>query len=386
MGPQVQSIVQVDVRKEWRNRRSLRRAHRARRPSTVLHDSCAQPFLDESHDSPISDPVLDKLHYPSVIHGSKEISDVCVEHPVYVPRPDRGRECIQHRAGRARVEIRTRNREILFVDGVHHLDHRALDELVLQRRDAERTLPSVGLGDVYPPRRLRSIRSPMQSCVKLPEVILEPHTVLHPGDSIDSCRCVPLKLPVRFAQNVHGHVMQERRKFSILVLSGSLTLTVERTARGHIPVQCPACVLFDPVSLGRTPSLHVLLGDLHLVRPLRWYHGPVRLPRAVHRRRSASGLPDAARVACPGSTRTSPFSHKKVPHVLGGFDRAEPIRTSHSGAHRVAFRFSGRRRHSDQLISRLDTRPVRAPVNASPQTLRITTHDSGSSWFATPST
>ena len=38
----------------------------------------------------------------------------------------------------------------------------------------------------------------------------------------------------------------------------------------------------------------------------------------------------------------------------------------------------------ETLISRLNTSPARAPVNASASSLRPTPHDSGSGWFATP--
>jgi hypothetical protein len=41
--------------------------------------------------------------------------------------------------------------EVRLVDGVQHLHHRALHDLVLQRGDAERPLPTVGLEDVLPP-------------------------------------------------------------------------------------------------------------------------------------------------------------------------------------------------------------------------------------------
>ena len=37
------------------------------------------------------------------------------------------------------------------------------------------------------------------------------------------------------------------------------------------------------------------------------------------------------------------------------------------------------------LLSRLNTQPARYPVNASPLPSRTTTHDSGLTWFATPS-
>src|SRR6266849_4837669 len=42
--------------------------------------------------------------------------------------------------------------EILLVDRVQHLDHRTLDDLVLQRCDAERALPAVRLWYVVPAR------------------------------------------------------------------------------------------------------------------------------------------------------------------------------------------------------------------------------------------
>lgn len=53
---------------------------------------------------------------------------------------------------------------------------------------------------------------------------------------------------------------------------------------------------------------------------------------------------------------------------------------------RVAFRFLRQRRHPEVIpISRLNTVPAHAPVNASPPASRPNTHDSGSPWFATPS-
>jgi hypothetical protein len=37
------------------------------------------------------------------------------------------------------------------------------------------------------------------------------------------------------------------------------------------------------------------------------------------------------------------------------------------------------------LFSRLNTQPMRTPVNASPKPSRVSAHDSGTVWFATPS-
>jgi hypothetical protein len=56
-----------------------------------------------------------------------------------------------------------------------------------------------------------------------------------------------------------------------------------------------------------------------------------------------------------------------------------------SAADDVAFRLVGRRRHPEAAISRLNGRPTRTPVNASPAPSRTPTHDSGPPWIATPS-
>src|SRR5690606_35334427 len=56
--PEVEDIVQVEVRQERRLRRALRGSHLARRPPTAIHDPGAQPLLDEANHAPVSDPVL----------------------------------------------------------------------------------------------------------------------------------------------------------------------------------------------------------------------------------------------------------------------------------------------------------------------------------------
>ena len=48
--------------------------------------------------------------------------------------------------------------------------HGLLNNLVLQRRDAQRALPPVGLRDVYSPRGLCLIRSTVNPAVKIYEV------------------------------------------------------------------------------------------------------------------------------------------------------------------------------------------------------------------------
>jgi hypothetical protein len=71
-----------------------------------------------------------------------------------------------------------------------------LDQLVLQRCDAEGPLSSVGLGDVYPTNRLRSIRPTLQAVGEVSELVLQVLPVLPPRDAVHpSCGC-PLETEV----------------------------------------------------------------------------------------------------------------------------------------------------------------------------------------------
>ena len=71
---------------------------------------------------------------------------------------------------------------------VEDADHRLLDDLIFQRRDAQRSLPSVGFRYVYSSRRLRSIRSPVHALMKTYELLLQLVLIFLPTYSVDS-RC-----------------------------------------------------------------------------------------------------------------------------------------------------------------------------------------------------
>ena len=143
------------------------------------------------------------------------------------------------------------------------------------------------------------------------------------------------------------------------------------------------------VPLGQAPSLHRLRSQSSdFVRRLLRYYGPVRLPTAVHHRIAALALP--MRPAAP-SPREQPWD-LPVP-VHGGSAHAEGLRPREVPRGLAVappavwpsalFHSVGT---SKPMISRLNTSPARTPVNASPPPLRTTTHDSGPSWVATPST
>ena len=95
----------------------------------------------------------------AMIKPGEEVADIRVEHPVHllpleIPT-----------ASASNASMRTTPRpkpvgeaqKVLLVDRVEHLDDGPLEDLVLQRGDAERPLPPVRLRDVHPARRARPV-------------------------------------------------------------------------------------------------------------------------------------------------------------------------------------------------------------------------------------
>jgi hypothetical protein len=82
----------------------------------------------------------------------EEGTNVRIEHPVHPPRGDPHTERIERLVGTpTRPEPVGEPLEVPVVDLVEDDHHSVLDELVLQRRDAQRPLPPVGLRDVDSP-------------------------------------------------------------------------------------------------------------------------------------------------------------------------------------------------------------------------------------------
>jgi hypothetical protein len=112
----------------------------------IFRHSGLEPFLDEAKYSSISHPMLDQLHGPLVAHVVEEPTNVCIEHPIHsLPQNSH----IQRIKRLMRVPSRTESvRKALEVDLIYLVEdrhHSLLNDLVLQRCDAQRTLPSIGL-------------------------------------------------------------------------------------------------------------------------------------------------------------------------------------------------------------------------------------------------
>src|ERR1039458_5778728 len=134
--------MKIDVRQKRRGTSALGRPFFRPYALPILQHAGLQPFLDESHDAPICDPVLDKLHKPFVGKPIEKAFDVQIKHPVHFPRQQSRIESIQRLMLAAPWPEPIRKTEkVRFVDSVQHLDRRALDDFVFQRRDSERSLP-----------------------------------------------------------------------------------------------------------------------------------------------------------------------------------------------------------------------------------------------------
>lgn len=115
---------------------------------------------------------------------------------------------------------------------------------------------------------------------------------------------------------------------------------------------------------------------LGVVQSLPRYYQAVRLPASVHHRRMSLDFPmRSAPPSAADSRGISRFPCKALPYMLGVSDRAGSRGVSRSRRPRYGLPPSGtasapptgRSSAATVVISRLNTRPARSPINASPR-------------------
>src|SRR5207244_227315 len=147
--------------------------------------------------------------------------------------------------------------EILLVDRVQHLDNRTLDDLVLQRRDAQRPLPSIRLWDVSAPRRQRPVAPPVDALVQVLELFLKPLPVLRPRHPVHSGGRLSLQPEVGLPQQIDIDMVEQRGEPLPLVQFRGCPYTLQ--PGGHAcPARSPARVGLARVPLGPCPWLPAL--------------------------------------------------------------------------------------------------------------------------------
>ena len=121
------------------------------------------------------------------------------------------------------------------------------------------------------------------------------------------------------------------------------------------------------------------------VRRLPRYYAAVRLPSAMAHRRTPEGFPMRSALNVAEDPGISRFPREMFSRMHGVSDRAgsalaSPMRQARCGLRHVSKTSAPRTTHGFRhgaCISRLNTRPARTPVNASPTPSRMCTHDSG---------
>src|ERR1051325_5961695 len=394
--PEVEHVMQVDVSQQGRGTAALWRSFSTACPLFFFQHACVQPFTDEPQHALVRHSMLDELNQPFVVQTIEERADVAIQHPVHPSRQQTGVQSIQRIMLALAGPVAIGEAEkVSLIDSIQHRHRRALDQLVFQRRDSERSLPPVSFGDEYSTHWLRSVSPTPQPRGKFCEIALQLLSVLLPRFPINSRGRITFQPVVGFAQHAQVvDVVHEAGEPQLLIFHRCLPYSPQRTL--HVgPVQCPVRVLPWRLPFGQTPSLHLLrrwrVYDIHrwanFVRGLRCYYGFVRLPAAVHHRRVSLDFAMRPKRAGLSSRRSSRFSRGLFPCMpgvsdLAGSQRALPKRHVGCGLPLLLTESASR----TKSISRLNTQPARTPVNASPSLLRAPPHDSGPLWLASPLT
>src|SRR5215510_7347849 len=138
--------------------------------------------------------MLNELHRPFVRQVVEKSSNVCVEHPVHSLRLDPHGQRVQRLVRVATWPEPVREAfEVHLMNLVEDGHHRLLNNLVLQRGDAQRALPPIGLRDVDSSRGLCLIHSTMDSAVKVDYSAFQSGLVLLPCHAIYSRRSLSLQ-------------------------------------------------------------------------------------------------------------------------------------------------------------------------------------------------
>src|SRR5215469_5488419 len=330
-----------------------------------------------------------KTYQPGVLEFVEKGPDVQVDHPVHSlahdPHPERV-QCIVLSA--PRPEAVAKAQKVLFPYLVENGSDRVLDDLVFQRRDPQRSLPSVRFRNPDSARRLRSIGPTMDSAFQVGEPALQALSILCPSHPVHSGRRLPFQAMVALPQQVSGHMVQQGGELQLPILACRLTHTLQPAWPAR-PARCLARVRLGRVLLGQRPSLRSLRGRWPvLVRLLRRYYSAVRLPVSVHEGLSASRvlLPARCHVANGRPWGLPVLARGVSPHAWGlGLRRVE----SRLALASVLVLLSA---HTDGVSTRdLDDYGAQCPACGCPcPTLQVRScgppsHGSGSGWLATPS-
>ncbi len=202
--------MQVEIGQHRRNHRPLWCPFLRLVPLALLHHARLQPFLDQADDSLVSDPMLDELDQPFVIDFVEKCPNVQIEHPVHLLARNPDVERVQRiMLAAPRPEPVGEAQKVLFPDLVENRPHRVLNDLVLQRRDPQWSLSSIGFRYPDSPRRLRAICPTMDSPVQVAQPRLQASSIFFPRHSVHSRRCLLLQAVIARPEQIDCHMVQQ---------------------------------------------------------------------------------------------------------------------------------------------------------------------------------
>ena len=140
-----------------------------------LENPGVQPLSDQTQQHSVTYPSAKDLPEVEVFDGVEKLSDVDLDDPPPSHPPRRVPDCAQRLVLRAtRPEAVREVVKLLLVDLADHHRHRALQDLVLEGRDADRTgLRPIALRDVHPPHRRRPVLPGLRAVEERLEVGLQ---------------------------------------------------------------------------------------------------------------------------------------------------------------------------------------------------------------------
>ena len=392
--PQVKRVVQVDVGQKGADAPALNRTDFTLRQPALFQHTRVQPLLYQADDARVGHAVFDEFDQPTMFDGVEEFADVCIEYEVHSLAPDSDRYGVQ-RIVRAALGSKAvaKSKEVLLVNGVEYFDGCALDDFVFQRGYTQRPFCAVGFVDVHTLDGLRPVPSSGQSVGQVEQIALHVLPVLRPRHAINARSCVALYSEIGGLQALDFvDVVQQSGELRIASAFGRLSYAVKRSSHVIVPHRSAGHARCNSISLGLWPSLHGLRRRRNctrsFVRPLLRYYAAVRLPVSLAHRCTPIGF--SMRSASLASQQAaeddgiSRFPNSVFVCVRRVCDRVGSKATSPKRLPRCGLRLTPtvsapqttRASGHGACISRLNGWPTQPPVNASPMSLRTSTHDS----------
>ena len=222
--------MQVNIGEAGGYNRPLRSSPAGVRPVGPLHDAGVEPLDDQPDDPLVPDASLDHPDQMVTVEIVEEPADIGVNDPVDLPPFYSDRDSVERIVRTPpRPEAVAEPEELRLVDrDQNHIRHCPLENLVLQRRNAERSLPSVLLGYVHPPGRRRPVRAPVNAGAEVGQSAFQPVRVHLPRHAVHARRRVLPQGLERVVQDIDRHMVEQRHKTLFRIPPCSLSYAISR--------------------------------------------------------------------------------------------------------------------------------------------------------------